>query len=133
MRAMALFSWSAITVARPVAVLPWTSVPSVLQRKCRAHRMGLHALVTIAQPTSQPEVLLLIAAAPRRRDDVLDLQRAQHVALMAATVAAPVAGLCANKRSQVAGDSGPHGLSGPRRPRRTASARACAFRSNPSW
>lgn len=110
---------------------PWVEQSHTPARQ-RVYRMGLDALIAITQPAGQPEVRFFIAATPRRRDDVFDLQPAEYIALMAATVAAPIAGLCPDARPDVGGDTRAHGLSGSRKPRRTASARACAFWSRPS-
>jgi hypothetical protein len=89
----------------------------------------LRRLVMIAEPARQPEVVLVIRTAPRARDNVLDLQKPEHVLLAAATIAASVTGLLSHPVAHLLRDDTAHEASGSRSPRRTASASASACRS----
>ena len=87
----------------------------------------------IAHPTGKPEVLFVIRAATRLRDNVVDLQQPKNVLLLALTIPTAVAGLSTNARPEfICNAMGAHASKDPRNPRRTASRKAWAFRSNPS-
>ena len=65
---------------------------------------------------------------------MFDFQLAHDEMLRAQAVPATVASLFSNSLSDLLGDAGyAHGAGGSRKPRRTASCRACALRSSPSW
>jgi len=64
---------------------------------------------------------------------MFDFQRTEHEVLGTAAISAPVAGLFADAPTNVGGYvRRGHDGSGPRRPRRTASCTAIAFRMSPS-
>ena len=126
------------TVAAPRRV----SGPPLTARieQCRASsgagvgRADLSRLVAVAQSTGKPEVVLLVCATCNLRNDVIDLERTQDVPLWALTISTPVACRCPNLRpTSPRYPAWTHDSDGPRRPRRTASRRASAFRSNPCW
>lgn len=89
------------------------------------------ALEAVAHPASQPQVLFLVGPAMGRRDEMVDLQRGEHIALGAQAVATAIVRLYTDADAEVIGYA--HGTSGGRRPRCTASFRACALRNKPSW
>jgi hypothetical protein len=56
------------------------------------------ALVAVAQPTGEPEILLVVRAARCLRDDVVDLQMTQDVLLRAQAISTAIASLDPNPR-----------------------------------
>lgn len=99
----------------------------------RIPAMRLDTFVPVTEPAGEPEIPLVIAPAAGGRDDVIDLQRAEHQPLWTVAVAAPIPRLIANPLPNRRRNPRTHPFSGSRRPRRTASSRACALRRSPSW
>lgn len=60
----------------------------------------LSSFEAIAHPAGEPEVLFVIRAATRLRDNVVDLQQSKDVLLLALTIPTTVAGLSTNARSE---------------------------------
>src|SRR3712207_6095991 len=78
---------------------------------------GLDALEPVAHAAGKPEVLFVVGSAASPRDDVLDLERPEDVALQTAAVSAPIPRPDVNAcrdGSQYAGRT--HGSSGGRKP-----------------
>jgi hypothetical protein len=125
----------------PIRTPPEVSPPRLLTRIEQAHPLPRHrtpavhlgARIAVAQPAGQPQVLLVVTTAARRRDNVLDVQYAEHIALRTAAVAAAVTRLGSHPGADIVRNGGAHGLSGSRKPRCTASRNAWALRKSPSW
>ena len=82
----------------------------------------------------KPQVFLFICAAPCLWDNVVKLQRPEHVLLRTPAIATAVPSLHTHTGTNGRRDpTGAHGANGSRRPRRTASCSAWALRNSPSW
>ena len=127
----------ACAVIAPDKMLRPTLAARIEQRhqlpRDRVATLGLSGLGVIAQPAREPKIVFLVSAATGRRLEMVNLQLSQHQMLwteaiattltsrLPDSVAAVVRNMCAR-----------HGCTGPRNPRRTASRRASALRTNPS-
>ena len=95
--------------------------------------VSLRPLVAVAQAAGQPQIVFNIVSAARLRDDVINFELAENVALPAQAVATSVPGLLSHPLADGATNvAGSHGASGSISPRRTASLSACALRNSPS-
>jgi hypothetical protein len=96
--------------------------------------VGLLAFEQITRPTGQPEVVLGIGAPARPWNDMVNFEGPRHIRLGRATIPTPLRRGAADARTQ-GGREGSHhqGVSGARRPRRTASARASDCRTQSCW
>lgn len=121
----------------PIFTPPKVSCPTLLTWVKQPHpppcqwvtSMRLCAFVMVAEPTCQPKIILIISATPRRWDDVVNLQKPQHIFLTAEAVATSVSSLMPYPFLYVVRDMGAHGDNGSRNPLRTASTSASACRS----
>jgi len=57
----------------------------------RVNAVRLDTLVAVAHPASLPQVLFVVRATARLRDDVIKFQRAEYVLLRTVAIAASVA------------------------------------------
>lgn len=97
----------------------------------RIGAIELYPLVAIAEAAGKPEVVFVVRTTECRWDDVFDFQWTEDQRLVAATVTATVPCLDTHTSADRGWNIPSHGASGGRRPRRTASARPWAFRTNP--
>jgi hypothetical protein len=95
---------------------------------------GLNFLESITHAAGEPEVLFTISAPLGLRKKMINLQRAKYVLLCAQTIATAIIRLYSDLCLELlSNQTATHGSSGARRPRRTASCNACAFRNRPLW
>ena len=131
------FPKNACAVVAPSEVDPPTLTTRVEEFHATAgdgvERVRLDAFGIIAETASQPQVRFPVEPAGRSGNDVFDFQPAKHEALRTEAIAAAVAGPTADLIADLGGyASMAQGCNGPRRPRRTASRSAWAFRNRPS-
>lgn len=91
----------------------------------RIYPVGLCPLETIAEPTRKPEIVLYIGPASGLGHDMIDFQCTEHIFLRTQAVAAAIEGLQVDAEADMLWNpAGTHGLSGSRKPLRTASCKA---------
>ena len=91
------------------------------------------AFEPIAEPAGEPEIVLLARATQGAGNDMINLQQTENIPLLALTVSAAISADGLNAGADFSGEPlAAHGVNGSRRPRRKASASACALRSSPS-
>jgi hypothetical protein len=94
----------------------------------------LLSLEQITRPARQPKVFLGIGTPARPGNDTVDFERPRHIRLARATIPTPVRCSRTDTGPQCRGNRRRHyGVSGARRPRRTASARASDCRTQSCW
>jgi hypothetical protein len=93
----------------------------------------LRSLEAVAHPTGKPQVFFRIGTTPCLRYDMVNLQRPKHILLQAQAISTAILSLCPHAcASGIRHLTCAHGPNGSRRPRRTASCSAWAFRKSPS-
>ena len=88
----------------------------------------------VAEPAREPEVVLVVGPTSGFRNEMVDLEHAEHQMLRAQAVPTAIVGLLSDTCAHLFRNLvGAHGLSGSRSPRPTASRIAWALRRSPDW